>query len=107
MIRSESRMPFSQQFVEAAAIKDPITKDVIILGKTADEGAVRETRLRSREWFRWSDWEKTRLPAKISRYVWTVELAAIGWNGGESRETIYRWDAAALKLILVFIILAV
>lgn len=95
------------KIVETTIVQDPLTKTPIVSVKTEDEGAVAETRVRNREWLLWSDWQKTRLPAAIPKYSWTAQIAAIGWDGSESVVTLYRWNIAALKGLLVFAALAV
>lgn len=87
--------------------EDPATKNSIVMLRTANDGAIKEVQMRSRNWFLWGDWQKAQLIASIPNYAWAVELKTLGWDNTESSTILYRWPIAGLKLlaILAFLII--
>ena len=106
-VRTGSETASPPKIVEAAIAQDPLTKTPIVAVKTEDDGGVREVQMRTRQWFWWSDWQKTGFITEVPKYAWTAQIAAIGWDWQWSETTIYRWNIAALKLLLILVVFVI
>lgn len=92
--------------VEAAVVPHPSENVAVLSIKTEDDGAVKEVLVRSREWVLWSEWQKARLTIAVPKYVWALQVAAIGWDGARGEATVYRWGVAGVKLFVILIALS-
>ncbi len=99
--------PSTPQISGVTITKDPIEKRPIISVRTTDDGGIKKIYIRSRSWMLWNDWRETRLTTSIPRYAWMAQVKIFDWEGKEKTFTIYRWDIAGLKLLIIAAIITI
>ncbi|TSC81602.1 MAG: hypothetical protein G01um101420_961 [Parcubacteria group bacterium Gr01-1014_20] len=92
---------------EFSLVPDPIYNDEkLVTFLVRDDGSgVRETFIKTRQWFWWDEWQRATNPVVIKKGVWTASLRAIDNSGNVSEQIVYDWMAFMTRVLpLLFVV---
>ncbi len=97
----DKALPVVQEF---SLVSDPIYNDKKLATFLVrdNESGIRETFVRTRQWFFWDEWRRATNPVAIKKGVWTASLRVIDNSGNVSERIVYDWLAFGRNILPLF-----
>lgn len=78
---------------------------LLVFQATDEASGISRYEARDREWFTWSNWRQAFNPYPIGESAWQIQLKAIDNNGNTTLASVYQFNNALLKIVLIIILL--